>query len=314
MAFAGLYDDIRHMHFLAKFAFQIGVAMLMISGGFVIPEVFNPFADVAIILPRWFAIVLTAGWIVFAINAINLLDGMDGLASGVSIIVFGSLTASYMVMGDWTNSAWVAVIVGALLGFLRYNFNPAQIFMGDSGSMFLGFLIAAYSLRGASRANSLLALLIPIIAMGLPVMDTGLAIVRRFIQRRPLFRPDKDHIHHRIVRKLGLSHRNTVLALYTISIGFGAAAFLLAISDRRLGDNVFTTLVLCVTAVGIFALLRSLGYLTVPRRRREAAMQSDADPNASDSGGDVGDNEIVASWTGDIDSRDGARVGQSLDK
>ena len=105
MAFAGLYDDIRHMHFLAKFAFQIGVAMLMISGGFVIPEVFNPFADVAIILPRWFAIVLTAGWIVFAINAINLLDGMDGLASGVSIIVFGSLTASYMVMGDWTNSA-----------------------------------------------------------------------------------------------------------------------------------------------------------------------------------------------------------------
>ena len=313
MAVVGLYDDIRPMHFLAKLAFQLGVAILMISGGFVIPEVFNPFTDVSFVLPRWFAIALTVAWIVGAINAINLLDGMDGLASGVCVIVFGSLTASYMVMGDWTNSAWVAVIVGALFGFLRYNFNPAQIFMGDSGSMFLGFLVAAYSLRGASRANSLLALLIPIIAMGLPVMDTGLAIIRRFIERRSIFHPDKDHIHHRVVRKLGLSHRNTVLVLYTISIGFGVAAFLLAISDRRLGDNVFTTVVLCATAVGIFALLRSLGYLTVPRRRRAAATQADAAPGAVEAGGDVGDREVATQWDDQRDPLDGARVGQSVD-
>ena len=314
MAVVGLYDDIRPMHFLAKLAFQFGVAVLMISGGFVIPEVFNPFTDGAFILPRWFAIALTVAWIVGAINAINLLDGMDGLASGVCVIVFGSLTAAYMVMGDWTNSAWVAVIVGALFGFLRYNFNPAQIFMGDSGSMFLGFLVAAYSLHGASRANSLLALLIPIIAMGLPVMDTGLAIIRRFIERRPIFHPDKDHIHHRIVRKLGLSHRNTVLVLYTISIGFGIAAFLLAISNRRLGDNLFTTVVLCATAAGIFALLRSLGYLTVPGRLRSAAAGADVASGPVEAGGDVGDLDVATPWDDHRDPLDGARVGESVDK
>ena len=314
MASVGLYDDIRHMHFLVKLAFQLGVAALMIGGGFVIPEVFNPFTDGAFILPRWFAILLTAGWVVGAINAINLLDGMDGLASGVCVIVFGSLTAAYMVMGDWTNSAWVAIIVGALFGFLRYNFNPAQIFMGDSGSMFLGFLVAAYSLHGASRANSVLALLIPIIAMGLPVMDTGLAIVRRFIERRSIFHADKDHIHHRVVRKLGLSHRNTVLVLYTISIGFGLAAFLLAISQHRLGDNLFTTVVLCVTALGIFGLLRSLGYLTVPRRRRSAEAPADLVPDAGESGGDVGDDDVATPWDDNRDPLDGARMGQPVDK
>ncbi|HUF10415.1 MAG TPA: MraY family glycosyltransferase [Rhodothermales bacterium] len=314
MAVVGLYDDIRPMHFLAKLAFQFGVAILMISGGLVIPEVFNPFSDLPFVLPRWFAIALTVAWIVGAINAINLLDGMDGLASGVCVIVFGSLTAAYMVMGDWTNSAWVAIIVGALFGFLRYNFNPAQIFMGDSGSMFLGFLVAAYSLHGASRANSLLALLIPIIAMGLPVIDTGLAVIRRFIERKSIFRPDKDHIHHRIVRKLGLSHRNTVLVLYTISIAFGIAAFLLAISDRRLGDNVFTTVVLCGTAVGIFGLLRSLGYLKVPRRRRSAAAPADVASGAGEAGGDVGDRDLATPWDDHRDPLGGARVGQSVDK
>jgi len=313
MTAVGLYDDIRHLHFVTKFACQIGVAVLMIAGGFAIPEVFNPFAENPITLPSWVAILLSIAWIVGAINAINLLDGMDGLASGVSVIVFGSLTAAYMVMGDWTNSAWVAVIVGALLGFLRYNFNPAKVFMGDSGSMFLGFLIAAYSLRGASRANSLLALLIPIIAMGLPVIDTGLALVRRFIERRPLFHPDGDHIHHRALKKLGLSHRNTVLALYTVSVGFGIAAFLLAVSQRRLGDNFFTPIVLIVTAVGIFALLRSLGYLTVPHRRR---IGDPGDPG-SDVGlarGDVGDREIAVKWNGADDKVGDVRVEQPIDK
>ncbi|MGA7304826.1 MAG: MraY family glycosyltransferase [Rhodothermales bacterium] len=305
MVLVGLYDDIKGMHFLPKFAFQIGVAIMMISGGFVIPEVFNPFTDGAVTLPHWFAILLSVGWIVGAINAINLLDGMDGLASGVSVIVFGSLTAAYMVMGDWTNSAWVAAIVGALIGFLWYNFSPAQIFMGDSGSMFLGFLIAAYSIRGASRANSLLALLIPIIAMGLPVMDTGLAVVRRFIERRPLFHADRDHIHHRILRKLGFSHRNTVLVLYTISVGFGVAAFLLAISDRTLGDNVFATLVLCITALGIFALLKALGYLAVPRQRRAKPTTQAGGPESHD---------VSSNGNGVGESNDGVRLRQPLDK
>jgi UDP-GlcNAc:undecaprenyl-phosphate GlcNAc-1-phosphate transferase len=233
-------------------------------------EIFNPFSDQPYTLPYWFSVALTAAWIVGVINAINLLDGMDGLASGVSIIVFGSLTAAYLTLGDWTQLAWIVVVVGAVIGFLRYNFNPAQIFMGDSGSMFLGFLIAAYSLRGATRAGSLLALMIPIIAMGLPIVDTGLAIVRRGLERRHLFHADSDHIHHRVARRMGLSHRGTVLLLYSISVLFGFAAFLLAISDKRVGDSWMAPIVLIVTGFGIFGLLRFLGYLEVPRKGRAA--------------------------------------------
>lgn len=292
MAAVGFVDDIRGMHFGTKFAAQVGVALLLVSAGIRIHEMFNPFSDVAYELPLWVSVIVTVTWVVGAINAINLLDGMDGLASGVSVIVFGSLTAAYFAMGDLTHAAWVVIIVGAVTGFLRYNFNPAQIFMGDSGSMFLGFLIAAYSLIGASRANSLLALMIPVIAMGLPVIDTGLAIVRRFLERRHLFSADADHIHHRL-KRMGLSQRNTVLFLYAVSVGFGVAAFLLAISNKRIGDSLLAPIVLIVTGIGIFALLKSLGYLNVPGRPGRRGSKPDHGSIVQKSG-DLGDVKVNA--------------------
>ena len=268
IAAAGLYDDLRGMHFGFKFAAQIGVALMVVFSGYSIEIIGNPITGEMIRLPSWISVPLTVGWIVGIINAINLLDGMDGLAGGVSVIVFGSLTAAYAVFGNWGSLVLVIVAVGALLGFLWYNFNPATIFMGDTGSMFLGYLLSTYSLVGASHASSLLALLIPIIAMGLPVIDTGLAIVRRFVERRPLFQPDRDHIHHRIAHRLGLSHRNTVLVLYLISIVFGVVAFMLSLTREEIGDNVTSTLILCVTSLGIYWLLRVLGYLPPLKRHR----------------------------------------------
>jgi UDP-GlcNAc:undecaprenyl-phosphate GlcNAc-1-phosphate transferase len=302
MAAVGFYDDIRGLHFGPKFAMQVGAALLLVAGGIRIYEIFDPFSGQPVELPLWLSVTITIVWVVGAINAINLLDGMDGLASGVSVIAFGSMTAAYFVLGDWTHTAWIAIIVGAVTGFLRYNFNPAQIFMGDSGSMFLGFLIAAYSLRGASRANSLLALMIPLIAMGLPVMDTGLTIVRRFLERRHIFHADGDHIHHRLAKKMGLSHRNTVLVLYAISVFFGLAAFLLAISDKEIGDSILAPVVLIVTGLGIFALLKSLGYLVVPKRDLEEHSNG-ADPGATGQQG-VNSSDVVemAQWDSDSSS------------
>jgi len=296
MAAVGFYDDVRGLHFGLKFAAQIAVALLLVFAGYVVDEIFNPFSGESIQLPYWFAVTVTITWVVGAINAINLLDGMDGLASGVSVIAFGSMTAAYLVMSNFTEVALVAVVVGAIVGFLRYNFNPAEIFMGDSGSLFIGFLIGAYSISGASQANSLLALLIPIIAMGLPVIDTGLAVVRRFIERRPMFRADGDHIHHRLAKKLGLSHRNTVLILYMISVGFGIAAFLLAISDESLADNLLAPVVLLVTAMGIFVLLKSLGYLNVPKRDDIKVKRPEAHLPLDRVNGDSSQVEVAAPW------------------
>lgn len=295
MAGIGFVDDIRGLHFGTKFAAQVGVALLLVSGGIRIHEVFNPFSGVPFELPLWVSVTITVVWVVGAINAINLLDGMDGLASGVSVIAFGSMTAAYFVLGDWTHTAWIIVIVGAVTGFLRYNFNPAQIFMGDSGSMFLGFLLAAYSLRGASNANSLLALMIPVIAMGLPVMDTGLALVRRFLERRHLFQADGDHIHHRL-KQMGLSHRNTVLFLYSVSVAFGIAAFLLAISNEKLGDSLLAPVVLLVTGFGIFALLKSLGYLNVPKRLQRGHGGKPSQRPSENRNGDSSEIPVSASW------------------
>ena len=209
---------------------------------------------------------------------------MDGLAAGVVLIAFGSLTASFIALGSWTNAVLVVAVVGATVAFLRYNFNPARIFMGDSGSMFLGYMLAVYCILGAGRAQSVLAIMIPVIALGLPLADTVLAVVRRLLARRSLFQADRDHIHHRASRTLKLSHRDTVIFLYAISIGFGVAATLLAISRRALAHDLFSIAVLVVTAVGIYLLLWKLGYISLMRNPRniDGSTESIATPEENE--------------------------------
>lgn len=254
MATVGLYDDLNFLSFEHKFVLQVVVASIVINAGYEIGHLPLPFVDEQLAL-GWLGVPITLIWIVGVVNAVNLLDGMDGLAAGTSMITFGSLGAVYAVSGDVTSLSLILAITGGLAGFLYYNFNPASIFMGDSGSLFLGFLLATYSLEGTTDANSFLAFVIPIIAMGLPIMDTALTITRRYLERRPLFHPDRDHIHHRLGRKFGLGHRGTVIALYGISVFFGVIAYLLA-AAHQYGQPV----ILVTAALGIYFLLRKLGY------------------------------------------------------
>ncbi|MEX0686529.1 MAG: MraY family glycosyltransferase [Balneolales bacterium] len=255
MAATGLYDDIYTLGFKKKFMLQIAVSFLVIGGGYQIEALQNPFTgamfDLGIL-----GIPITVFVVVGIINAVNLLDGMDGLAAGVTLISFVSLSAAYGISGRYEHLVLVVIISGALLAFLRYNFNPASIFMGDTGSLFIGFLLATYALGGMNNADSMLAFLIPVVCMGLPILDTGLAILRRFLERKPLFSPDSDHIHHRVARKFGFTHRRTVIILYLASIFLGIMAFLMAMTD-----DVLTTLVLCSTALVSYYFLKMLGYI-----------------------------------------------------
>lgn len=258
IAAAGFFDDLYEMHFAYKFAIQILLACFLLHGGYQIDGFGLPFSNTFIDFDWWLSGLLTIVWVVGTINAVNLLDGMDGLAAGVAVIAFGSMAAAYAVQGDLESLILVVAVVGALIGFLYHNFNPASIFMGDTGSLFVGFLLATFSLRGTGHANPTLAFLIPIIALGVPVIDTGLAVVRRFLEQKPLFRPDRDHIHHRVARHLGLSHRNTVLTLYGVSVALGAVAFTVSLSnDYEAG------LLLLASAGVIYFMLHQLGYLRV---------------------------------------------------
>jgi len=153
-------------------------------------------------------------------NAINLLDGLDGLLAGVSTISATIFFIVAMMKGQILVAILMAALAGATLGFLRYNFNPAQLFMGDTGSLFLGILFACLSVMGALKGTTTVALFVPVFIMGLPILDTLWAIVRRALKKQPIFKADKGHIHHRLMN-LGLTQRQAVLIIYAINICFG---------------------------------------------------------------------------------------------
>ena len=213
----------------------------------------DPYLQAALGLP------LTLLWYLGVMNAINLIDGLDGLASGVSIIILSAIACVGVLMGDMSLVPFVLVACGALLGFLVYNFNPASIFLGDTGSLFLGFLVATFSLQGAGSVNPLLALLVIGLIVGYPIVDTALSFTRRFLQGKSPFAPDRDHIHHRVAKWMAPSVKKSVLVLYGIQAVMCAAAVLIVIAPGYL--PVF----LAAVGVMLAALLRRLGYLRVKR-------------------------------------------------
>ncbi|MCA9581655.1 MAG: undecaprenyl/decaprenyl-phosphate alpha-N-acetylglucosaminyl 1-phosphate transferase, partial [Myxococcales bacterium] len=190
----GAWDDLRGVRAWHKLGIQTVAAIVAFACDFRIDAIALP--GLGNLQMGIFALPVTVLWIVAIINALNLIDGLDGLAGGVAFFVcvtnfvVASLHGSSLVM------LTAACLAGALLGFLWYNFNPASIFMGDSGSMFLGFILATMSMLGASvKSSTTVAMLVPLVALGLPIMDTLLAMVRRWLERRPIFSPDKGHIH-----------------------------------------------------------------------------------------------------------------------
>lgn len=222
----GMWDDRYNMPAKVKLICQIATASVMCYFGIRI-EFVSGFASDYFFFNDWQEWVLTIFWIVGITNAINLLDGLDGLVAGVALgssLVFGFVSA---IQGHWLVMIVMASIAGCCLGFLRYNFNPATIFMGDTGSLLLGLNFAGWSIVGALKTTLSLTLVIPILVMAVPIFDTAFAIVRRGLARRPIFSPDKEHLHHRLLG-MGMSQRQAVILIYGINMFFGLAGLALA--------------------------------------------------------------------------------------
>ncbi len=224
----GVWDDVRGSGALPKLLVQGLVGVMMYFAGFRIEQISLPV--VGIIQPGFLGFVGTVFWFCLVINAINLIDGLDGLAAGLAVIAAGTIL---MISFSWSRplATFLAIIIiGSAIGFLPHNFYPAKIFLGDSGSMLLGFWLASLSLLTSTKAPALLTLLIPIIAIGLPVFDTLFAFFRRVRDGEHPFRADKRHIHHRLMA-LGYSHKHTVILLYIVSMYLGLTAYLLSLSQ-----------------------------------------------------------------------------------
>jgi UDP-GlcNAc:undecaprenyl-phosphate/decaprenyl-phosphate GlcNAc-1-phosphate transferase len=227
----GLFDDIYNTSPKIKFLVQFAVAIFVASQGLLFDQITNPITNTTFHL-GWMAYPLTVFWIVGISNAINLMDGLDGLAAGISTITL--ITTALVAWGsaNYTIMTLSIILAGSVIGFLRYNFNPAKTFMGDCGSLYLGFMVATLSLAGSSMSPAALSLSIPILTLGLPIFDTLFAIFRRTATGRGPFSPDKEHIHHKLLSK-GFSHKQTVLILYGITLVFCSGAFLLTAVNHR---------------------------------------------------------------------------------
>ena len=207
----GLLDDLRGVPPVAKLAGQTLAALIVVFAGFRINVlVLPPAYQVSL---GWLAIPVSVLWLVGVSNALNLVDGLDGLAGGVSVIALLAATAAAVAVGSNSVPWYTLALCGALLGFLRFNFAPAQIFLGDSGSLVVGFLLAVLTVKGATRPDQSTYALAPIFALSFPLLDTGIAMLRRWLRGTPLSRADARHIHHQL-RALGLSPRKAVITIY----------------------------------------------------------------------------------------------------
>jgi UDP-GlcNAc:undecaprenyl-phosphate GlcNAc-1-phosphate transferase len=245
----GIYDDLRGTNAAVKFVALGLIATLFYAMGGRIDALSIPlFGPVQ--LPALLSFVITIVWLVGITNAFNLIDGMDGLASGAAL--FSSLVIlGVSVSHERTLLIVVALVLcGALAGFLRYNFNPASIFLGDSGALFIGFVLAALSVVGTQKATTAVAIVVPILAFGFPVVDTAITMARRVVSRKPVFQGDDEHIHHMLLAR-GWSQRRSVLVLYGVCAVFGLAALMFPATGSKLtGFMLFVISVAVIIAVG----------------------------------------------------------------
>ena len=242
----GVWDDICQIPAKVKLLGQVLAAVVLVACGVRVDWVLNPFGDY-IYLSAFISVPLTILWVVGFTNMVNLIDGLDGLAAGVSSIAAVSVALIAYQMGQWNSVAITVAMAGAAIGFLQYNFNPAKIFMGDTGSMFLGYTLAAVSIMGVMKTAATVALVVPVIALGLPIMDTALAIVRRKLSGVPIFAPDRGHLHHRLLDS-GLSQKQVVLLMYAITAFLGMIALLVVHLNVVFGAVVVGV----VTAAGLW--------------------------------------------------------------
>lgn len=263
----GVLDDIRGVSPWGKLITQLVIAMVMAQFGFVIQRLAIPFwgpLDLGI-----FSVPVTLLWFVGVMNIVNLIDGLDGLAGGVSFFAVAVMFIVSTLDGVLLTSLFSAALMGAIVGFLFYNFNPATIFMGDCGSLFLGFVIAAVGVKTQAKSSTAIALTIPVLALGLPIVDAFLAIIRRVRRGTSVFSADKEHIHHRLLA-LGLTQRQAVLVLYALCGIFAAVAIAV-----KAGNDVTIGLALIATAGVIFVAVRFFRFQEMVHQRRMAMLLED---------------------------------------
>lgn len=250
----GALDDVYQLKALVKFAVQILVALLVVYHGVCIDVVTNPnpFAASEYINLGYWGIPITVLWIVGVTNAMNLMDGLDGLATGISTVAALSLFLISLFTGEGNIAILVIAVVGACLGFLPFNSHPAKIFMGDTGSNFLGYIMATISIQGLFKGYAVISLAIPLLILGLPIFDTSVTILRRIHHRKPIFQPDRGHLHHRLMDS-GFSHKQTVNILYVIS----ALTSLCAMALLLLGSARAMILIFAIVIFLLVALLFS---------------------------------------------------------
>lgn len=260
----GIWDDRFGMKALPKFGLQILAASIAIASGFEISRVSSLGPDAVVVeLPRWLVWPASLLWVVGVTNALNLLDGLDGLAAGV-----GAIIAATLAVIAWQADAPLGVfvglaLVGALLGFLPHNFAPARIFLGDTGSLFIGYILALLALEGYRRI-SLITFLAPLLALAVPILDTTLSILRRMRSHAPIFAADRLHMHHRLLDAEG-SARAAVLQFYFVT----AAFCMIALSFTKL-QGATALVFLVAVAILTLRLLRNLGALDLSARGRES--------------------------------------------
>lgn len=218
----GVVDDMLGLTPVFKFGGQLAAAVILTASGVRMEFIGNPFGTAGSLFYLGnVGIVMTVFWVVAFTNVVNFIDGLDGLAAGVSVIAGLTFFAFSWQTGQLGTSLITLALAGSALGFLRHNFHPAKIFMGDSGSMFLGFCFGAVTVDGVMKSIAAVALFAPLVIMAIPILDAALAVLRRYRNKQPVTQADRDHLHHRLLRR-GLSHRQTVLVIYAWSAALSA--------------------------------------------------------------------------------------------
>ncbi|GAB2721287.1 MraY family glycosyltransferase [Paenibacillus thermoaerophilus] len=271
----GALDDKFELSPKMKLLGQIAAALIVVSFGVRIELLNIPFGE-TVVDTSWLSIPLTVFWIVGVTNAVNLIDGLDGLAAGVSGIANATILVLAVLMGNGTVILLSAILLGSILGFLVYNFHPAKIFMGDSGALFLGFALSTFSIMGFKQAT-LVSFIVPLVILAVPLGDTFFAIIRRVLNRTPISVADKSHLHH-CLQQIGLSHRQTVLVIYGISVFFGLCAVLLSQTANWVAVIIVAVLLLIMElgaeAIGIFSKSRKPLLTLFSRLRSKPADNS----------------------------------------
>jgi UDP-GlcNAc:undecaprenyl-phosphate GlcNAc-1-phosphate transferase len=249
----GVVDDFRGLRASIKLAVQLAAVGILYAFEYRISSISLPFGA-SWVIPAVLTYPLTALWVVGITNAFNLIDGMDGLASGASVFALLSLFICSLSQGNPNISLMSIVLIGAVMGFLRYNFNPATIFLGDSGSLFLGFMAGSLSLASAQKGTTIIAVAIPLVSFGFPIIEVAISVLRRFISGEGLFQSDRRHIHHMLLRR-GFNQRQVAILLYGVCALFSLFGILLLNPGRNTAAVIFA-----VVGAGVVLGVQHLRY------------------------------------------------------